>query len=808
MPPEIADSDAESDIVVHEPRTRRESPPPTRHNGTTEQCSPTQRLSELASSTSKGTGSTDRLIRGLLPASYDGLSDPVQPTPATHNATKKRGASEVQTPTAAGINGPPKKRNKTYGSKANNPSFDPFADLQSADLDSTGAPLEGMMSERSPEIPLEIVATEARERNRPRRVVSLLDPNFANHQITTSMASMGSHQSINLNFRDDGMGVGVDANPFGSVSQISVDGPQSQAAHQDANGTSQDQQLFDLFDQLAQPTAQSQMMTSPNRPASPTAPAVEPLSEGEGDPPVVPPPLAESVGSDNLRWSAKRRKTDLSPSRSIRDDSVRRSVSVSAETPSRNIDAVIPKKRGRPAKKKQQSDVDLDELHMPMGPPALHKQREPRPGIELPELSSQTSHLSQSTSNTGKKRRHSQSQVEPSKEQPKQHPSSELNLSDEQFIGLPKENYKPRPSRSRSKPDDNDEGMLPPATTPSQRLKAATPVRDSSEAPASRSSTSKAKKSKVKRAKTSGAALLKASEPMISDGEDNVLWLETKPAAVKLDLPPNLDLLKKGPLDDEQDSADELHLDQGKKSHVFLGVEIPVHADGQSDGSSDKKTSKKRGRKSQKAKAAPAGDTIEVVAPKPDRAVLAEKNTNARDTSKSKKVAKSKALITESDDEEGEISVSVVTETVSPTKKASQDDPVRTDTDSASVSVSAQGQIAAKTPSPVKVAAMEKPTHSPLKSTLSSASSTQKQRYRVGLSKRNKIPSLLRKVQRDKPPPSKTGIKIKELKVKGFNDGGEDAGEGDGAGEGANAEGGKWDGVLRDKDGRLVEWDF
>lgn len=45
------------------------------------------------------------------------------------------------------------------------------------------------------------------------------------------------------------------------------------------------------------------------------------------------------------------------------------------------------------------------------------------------------------------------------------------------------------------------------------------------------------KKTKVKRAKTSASALLKKSEPMLSEGEDDVLWLETKPSQVKLDVP-------------------------------------------------------------------------------------------------------------------------------------------------------------------------------------------------------------------------------------------------------------------------------
>lgn len=130
-------------------------------------------------------------------------------------------------------------------------------------------------------------------------------------------------------------------------------------------------------------------------------------------------------------------------------------------------------------------------------------------------------------------------------------PSSHLQIvSDESTIGLPQEHYKPRPSRSRSKRIADDE-MPPPAHTPSKSVQ--TPLEqnqtpddaahDTSErnepedTPLTKPRKEKKGKNKMKRAKTSAAALLKNSDRMLSDGEEDVVWVESKPAAVKMKLP-------------------------------------------------------------------------------------------------------------------------------------------------------------------------------------------------------------------------------------------------------------------------------
>ena len=126
---------------------------------------------------------------------------------------------------------------------------------------------------------------------------------------------------------------------------------------------------------------------------------------------------------------------------------------------------------------------------------------------------------------------------------PAKQPTSELNLSDEAFIGLPKESYKPRPSRSRSKKaTGGDSGTTQPETVEAvgEVAISSAVVPDPADAPFVKQQKKSIRKTKVKRAKTSAAALLKKSQAMLSEGEDDVLWLETKPSEVKLELPPDI----------------------------------------------------------------------------------------------------------------------------------------------------------------------------------------------------------------------------------------------------------------------------
>lgn len=99
----------------------------------------------------------------------------------------------------------------------------------------------------------------------------------------------------------------------------------------------------------------------------------------------------------------------------------------------------------------------------------------------------------------------------------------------DEFIGLPKENYKPRPSRSRSKTFEEYMGIDAPPGKPTLESRRSEGRRGSLEdlydpnESDRDSKVSKAKKKKVKRGKTSSAALLKKRDPSI---EDDVIWID------------------------------------------------------------------------------------------------------------------------------------------------------------------------------------------------------------------------------------------------------------------------------------------
>ncbi|ETN44883.1 uncharacterized protein HMPREF1541_09758 [Cyphellophora europaea CBS 101466] len=834
MAPEIADSDGESDIITHD-RSALDvppSPPTTRSNGTAEHQDSTQRLSTLDSSATKSTSSTERLMRGLNAAQFDGADDAVSAIPSatltsTPDRIRKRAQSDGPGPHVLAAEEPKSKRPKTYGSRTRDYTSDIFAAADPAQMSDTTEQLEGegrLEGDLPSMLPPKSDAAEVtqRERNRPRRVVSLLQQSTTTpkHHVTTTMSSMGGYQSINLDFRGD-QGLDMNMNPFGSISQVSMENPTSpDISHITAK--SHDDQLYDMIDHFVIPDVQSQIMTSPVRRGTPSAPPIEPLSEGEGTM-----NLSHETHATTER-SSKRRKTDGPTSRStVSPPSIRRAASASAEPAFTISDRPVTRKRGRPKK----NTGDVDELasegpaDVSMGP-ATDQQpfAAARSRANTMDLSSQASQTSQAASNTKKKRKKTGAEDARAGE-PKKLPSSELHLDDEQIIGLPRENYQPRPSRSRSN-RVNEEAPTVFASNKTAQAPASTPAPATL---ASKPSITKSKKSKVKRAKTSAAALSKPSDSMLSDGEDDVVWMDSKPATVKLDLPPDLGLLKKEQEEPKEDeSADELQAEEVQKlgrKGPMVSVEVPLlgeEGEGQSDGTSEKKgkrDAKKRGRPKKGATKGKEDLMLNQAVASEEhqgiRPALATKDSNipapvlAPDAKgKAKAPAKSRAVITDSDDEDEEANDPGSATTTTTTTTQAEPPSAPTDADKGNTPAPTnltppKAPTNTATPSPHK-----KPTHSPLKPTpLSSSSASSLTRYRIGLSKRTKIPSLLRRVDRDKPPPTKTGVKVKELKIKGVNDGTGGEAEGEG-GDGLDGKGGKWTGVLRDKDGRLIEWDF
>ena len=792
MPPEIADSDAESDGLIDEVEAdsaaagtplpdniaSQVSPPKVDFD---EFIDPTQRLSDLPasqdSSFGRGTGSTEKLLRGLDKARKylaSSLSDSNM-----NNGTRgglgsldgsspllsrKRGQSAIDPgSTSSEQQSSKKKRAKTYSTKsknANSQSIDLFPDVTLSNEQSPAQEMVDASARDSSTTPMGPPEQQSapRERDRPRRVISLLEQSMRdpNHHFSTSTSSMGGYQSINLDYRGSGRGFDVNANPFEALSQISVEGEAALGAMtQDPNlyGNAEQADTIDPA-ALQHQNIEQEMMTSPSRPINP-----EILD-------------SEAANSDNLTHDVeqeaahqmarptKRRKTDMNnTSRSTASPAPapsRRAASVSAESVS-NVSTASSKKRGRKPKASKLAAssptpdavaVDLEEraedIHA-MDPPPSRTKRSRRGTMDS---SSQVSQDSGPVSNTKKRRKKTKAEEPQDQDSPVKHPSSDLHLSNEEMIGLPKEQYKPRPSRSRSKRSVGDEEAVAESPQDEVQVDNAAPEREAEiETPKPGKGRGKGKKSKVKRAKTSGAAL-KKSEPMLSDGEEDVVYMDEMPAVVKLDLPPDVGFLKKEeekPSIEDEDDVDGIQT--GGRAAKHISIEIPPP-----DGLENKPPAaepKKRGRKSKKR--TPSAPTPEPLTDPEDEVTEANTNANSR-AALAEKVTNTPLL---------------PTPTTAPGKENLN-----------------------PTPSPTKPPST---THSPLKTTSTIKAFS---RYRVGLSKRQSIPSLLRRVDKTKKAPTKVSTTVKERKVKATDNGSDD--EGDGMAKLG----------LRDKNGQLIEWEF
>ena len=562
-------------------------------------------------------------------------------------------------------------------------------------------------------------------------MVSLLEESACtgNHQFSTSTSSMGGYQSINLDFRGSGEGLDINENPFGGLSQEPMD---------------------------KKPTETDGIVPGETGGSSVTYhDTVNPAM-------LVHEP--ELIVEQKEERSHKRRKTEVTSRDATASPApARRAVSVSAESVSNASDKPPPKKRGRKPKSSKlastspapqelqrhqpssQAEDDVDDM-----PVTSSRRASTRPRRGTLDSSSQVSEVEETMSNTKRKRKKSQTRHQQDDSSPIKQPTSELSLSDEVLIGLPKESYVPRPSRSRSKRGAEEGSVDASDAIETQHEEQPQPMIEA-EMPPPKSTKGKGKKSKVKRAKTSAAAL-KRSEAMVSDDEADVLWVDERPASVKLDLPPDLTAPKKG-----EDQAKPQ--DDGKKAGVSIRVEIPsvstVKDIQELEQSVVVPEPKKRGRKPKKSTVPELDEDdelqMEADAGNDSRAALSIKDANTAYTGNPSQQDQDATLIT-------------------PMKPANKPTP-SPDKENASPSKGPTRHSPINPPNPSKVLT----------------------RYRIGLSKRQSIPSLLRKVDKGKAPPKKTAYIGKELKVK-------DAGDGeDGDGEVKN-------GPMRDPDGNLVEW--
>lgn len=823
MAPEIADSDGESDVLENHFETEQQNSrhTPTIDNATpVEQISPpqidfddfldpTQALSEQSTARQgvpgPGTGSTERILRGLATARHNlaGSSSNKQMSDIEGyggtNTKRRHSASEGGPSFIDDVPGK-KKRVKTYGSKSRSGStIDLYADVDAdtqnqmstfPNIDLAGIEaVQGNSWERNEGQEYDEVGATTRERDRPRRVISLLGQHMSTsgRQLSTTMSSYGGYQSIELDFRGAPNGIDVNANPFTGLSQVLVDGEGNKSFQADA---------------------QKDRINSHERLEGKTVPScINPAMIMQNDP-------TETFST--FETSSKRRKTEnlARGTTSSPAPYSRRAASVSAESVSTMSDKPQPKNRGLNAKSSKLANFSQQESMAPPDvPEAPPFQRSRRGTLD----SSEVSH-DETPSNTKRKRKKSKPELKPDEDSPTKHPSSELHLDDEKIIGLPKEKYKPRPSRRRTRPAVEDDQAEPhwtdpppdkledsptePILTTSRKSKGKAGLEDfpHDQPPTASSSsppkpTKKPKKSKVKRAKTSAAALLKKSSQMLSDGEDDVLWVDEKPAAVKLDLPADLTVLKQ-----EHELKPDISADTATpKRKSKITVEIPIPGTSSNEPSVKESEAgtvkKKRGRPKKSHPGLPpsglppgslALDKAPTPEPLTDAEGVAAGNSEEDVEEEEDEIKKSTRAPLKAKD-----SNALPTPIVSPAKL-----PVGVNGEKENAPPQlTPAKANASTPSPTKG-----PTsHSPIQP---ASAWNSKSRYRVGLSKRQSIPSLLRRVDKTKAAPTKVGVKVKERKIKVTN---EDVDVEDGEGEGGGNGGGM---VLRDKDGNLVEWEF
>jgi len=841
MPPEIADSDAESDfegkpIQAPEPV---EDPTDALMDGAGDPLghstfpsvdfdqflSPTQMISEgpqtQAEDFQPGTRSTENLINGILEGSIVTRRDSTDPSDDAQiqaDTASLRGTKRSHTADGDCLrNSDPgrdkgstsDKRPKSCESKSKLVAFqddDLFRqrmDVQdevSLAATSTSTSILGAVEQaQSNHTSMKGLAHTVRQRDRPRRVISLLQEsiNGPGHQMSTSRSSMGGYESINMDFRGSGQGLDIYTNPFDTINQTSLDGdhdtlqtkkwPNLPPAYDEKGGDAFHNDTTKLpTDGQDQRNSEQTAQTSPGRPISVD---LCPLMHDAPDP-------------SDLR-SSKRRKTECETQQDDTHNAHPESQFFSGQLHS---DAVVaaksqPKKRERKSKNSRLSSRSsapvfsgedsngLNTDDFAVGAPNeryVPCQTRSRRGTTESSQVSQTSDVPNAGKRKSKKSRHHIEEEaelaanDASKQSsPIKQLTGQLHLSDEAVVGIRNEDYKPRASRSRSKKiADEDHASTEPPVKDIPRL-SLTPDK----APMPVKSAKKPGKSKVKRAKTSAAALLMKSEQMISDGEEDVVWMDTKPAPVNLELPPDISALKK---ETEQGIMsrvveEAMPTEPVKSNHVSqsldnkITVEIPsapVQPPPQTLPEDSVPTEpKKRGHKHKKVRSP---------------------SNQVNETEISQPAGAARLPLTDKD-----VNTNMPRDLLQLAHPGEADQPSST----------ADLHPPEITPSPEKQI-QRPPIHSPI----NLPGGSRKFIFRVGLSRRQNIPSLLRKVDKSKCRLHLGGTRKKE-KENGNNEvGGKSDANIDAptavSHDYENDENGQARVQDRDEYGNLIEWDF
>jgi hypothetical protein len=373
--------------------------------------------------------------------------------------------------------------------------------------------------------------------------------------ISTSRSLMGNYESINLDFSGSGRGLDINVNPFGDASQQSLaDG------HTDPT---EGERLEARF--IPHMGTGDTVPYSSNRDTYTHDPFRPLISGNDG---------AASLREENQpRLASSRSKSFIDPSVLMRDslNGAHELVDTRSSSPLRKRRKTADGLASSTASAAHEADSIATTIATP-GTPSLRtetqgKKRGRKPKNQNAEVNAVVL-PKQSTDCSEIEDRYAEKL------------SSELHLEDESTIGLPQEQYKPRPSRSRSK--QVAEEMPPPSQ--SQTKSISTPVKqpqpstgddmvqsqEVDDTPLTKLKKEKRKKNKMKRAKTSAAALLKKSDKMLSDGEEDVVWVDTKPAAVKMRLPDPLEVKREESVHQPEEEVTEKESNLGSNDTTDL----------------------------------------------------------------------------------------------------------------------------------------------------------------------------------------------------------------------------------------------
>jgi len=367
---------------------------------------------------------------------------------------------------------------------------------------------------------------------------------------------------------------------------------------------------------------------------------------------------------------------------------------------------------------------------------------------------SDISHGTTSSKRTNK-RKSKQVNIQASDVLSKKLPSSDLGLNDKNIIGLSPERYVPRPSRRRGRvepePEVHEAQESSQTKTPASQDEQF--VADEIPNTSTPAKSKRGRKSKVKRAKTSVVRLSGKSDDLLDEDEKEeakeVVFMDERPAKVKFPSLPEFSpdrKLKKEALEETAGSVADNNED-GRGDEVAgeragkVTVDVPPlpPSDDHQELPPPVPEPKKRGRKRKTVVTEPVEDVQEQ---SDKRLALAETDGNIQAISRKagKSSSKSDVELPRNDSVEAD---------EENTKPASTDSSHTRNT----------ARTGSMTPAPAPI----KQVHSPLKS--ASTTPNFNVRARIGLSKRHSIPSLLRKVDRNKDRPKAIERKEKLTKT-------------------------------------------